>query len=44
MALIELPVKFLKEGQSCGFDHSLRKLSLESSLACYILKPNLKVM
>ena len=40
--LIELSVKSLKEGWNRRFDHSLRKLSIKSSLAHCVLKPILK--
>ena len=39
----ELSVKSTKEGRTRGFDPSLRKLSIKSSLACCALDPILKV-
>ena len=40
--VLELSAKFLKDKQNFGFDPSLRKNSLKSSLACHVSKPFLK--
>ena len=40
---MELSIKSFEEGQNCGFDPSLRKLSIKSSLACHVFEPILKV-
>ena len=37
LPILELSVKFVKEGWNCGFDPSLRKLSIKSSLACWCI-------
>ena len=41
--ILELSIKSLKEAEDSGFDPSLTKLSIKSSLAHCTLKPNLKV-
>ena len=40
---IELSMEFLEVGRNCGFDPSLRKPPIKSSLACRVLEPILKV-
>jgi hypothetical protein len=40
---IRVCAKILKEGQNCGFDPSLRKLSIKSSLAHHASERILKV-
>ena len=40
--VLEVSAKFLKDKQNFGFDPSLRKNSLKSSLACHVSKPFLK--
>ena len=42
--LLRLYVKFLKEGQNHGVNHSLMKLSMKSSLACHVAKLILKIV
>lgn len=37
MALKELLVKYIEEGQNCGFDFPLRDFSTNSLLACCVL-------
>ena len=39
----KLSKQSLKDGPNSGFFHSLRKLSMKSSLACCVLEPVLKV-
>jgi hypothetical protein len=43
LSIKSLYVKSLQEGRNCGFDSSLRKLSIKSSLVCRVLEPHLKV-
>ena len=40
---LELYVKSRKEGQKHGFDYSLEKLSIKSSLANHVTEPIFKV-
>ena len=41
--VVKLPIKSLKVGQNYGFDPSLRKLSIKSSLASHVLETISKV-
>ena len=40
---LKLSMKSLKDGQNCGFDHSLRKFSIKSLSICCVLRLILKV-